>query len=437
MSLLQLPEFRELEMQESELDMAFWVEKDTPPSACPHCGCVANLYKHQRKEQVIMDLPVRAKRVGIYMQRIRYKCRDCNSTFWELIDCIDDKRKMTKRLVDHIRSQCFRKTFTDVSNDIGVDEKTIRNTFKDYTEELKETHSFVTPRVLGIDEIYVNGKPRLILTNVEERTIYDMVDNRKQENVIKRLDAIPDKETIEIVTMDMWAPYRRSVQLVVPHAESVIDKFHVVRMSNQALENVRKASRVNQTQAERKALKSDRKILLKRHHDLTEQGQFLVELWLSNHPDLRAAYDLKERFYRIWDCEDKATALETYNEWYYDLQATSPVVRSAFSDIPKAFSNWGEQIFSYFDNGFTNAYTESLNGIIRKIDQSGRGYSFDVLRAKLLYQHPHKVQIPSFSKKVFKRMQETQQENILQLLVTHVNYGVDISTLIKQYGLED
>ncbi|ATN94326.1 ISL3 family transposase [Lysinibacillus phage vB_LspM-01] len=447
MSLLQLPSFKEIApMQENETDMLFKVEVVDPPFFCPHCGTMPDLlakttpfYKHGKKEQLIMDMPIRMKRVGILVHRYRYKCRDCNTTFWEWLLDADEKRKMTNRLMNFIQQQSMQRTFLDVAELTGVTEGTVRNVFRDYVEKKEQEHEFITPKWLGIDEIYVIKKPRLILTNIEERTVYDLVDNRKQENVIKRLEAIPDRQNIECVTMDMWYPYRRSVHKCMPNAEVIVDKFHVVRMGNNALENVRKKVRLNASSAERKALMHDRKILLKRNHDLDERGLFLMEVWLDKFPDLRTAYDLKERFYGIWDCPTKSEAIDTYREWLEDLQQAPMLVQNAFSDIPTAFENWGNEILNYFDLGLTNAYTESLNSIIRKIDQSGRGYSFDVLRAKLLFNEKlHKTRTKRFNREVFHHMyyHDFNRERTVEVEEI-LNYGVDFSTLLAYLEQED
>jgi len=79
------------------------------------------------------------------------------------------------------------------------------------------------------------------LTNVERRTIFDIKPNRNKETVIQRLTEIGDRLYIEYVTMDMWKPYKDAVYTVLPQAKVVVDKFHVVRMANQSLDNVRKA----------------------------------------------------------------------------------------------------------------------------------------------------------------------------------------------------
>ncbi len=87
------------------------------------------MYKHSLRKQLIMDLPIRLKRVGLQVNRRRYKCRECGSTFWERLISIDEKRNMTKRLVDSIEEQSMSKTFVEVAESVGVDEKPVRNVF--------------------------------------------------------------------------------------------------------------------------------------------------------------------------------------------------------------------------------------------------------------------------------------------------------------------
>jgi len=76
---------------------------------------------------------------------------------------------------------------------------------------------------------------------------------------------MPNKENIEVVNMDMWNPYRTAVNKVIPNAKIVVDKFHVVRMANLGLEKVRKDLRKTLTSTQRKVLKNERCVLLKRN----------------------------------------------------------------------------------------------------------------------------------------------------------------------------
>ncbi|MCG7211734.1 helix-turn-helix domain-containing protein [Paenibacillus mucilaginosus] len=117
-----------------------------------------------------MDLPIHGKRVGLLIKRQGYRCRDCKQTFWERLDhTINEKRSCTNRLLSYIEKQSIKRTFTSVSEDVGLNEKTIRNIFRDYIKRLEETLRFETPNWLGIDEIHII-KPRCVLTNIQERT---------------------------------------------------------------------------------------------------------------------------------------------------------------------------------------------------------------------------------------------------------------------------
>lgn len=161
---------------------------------------------------------------------------------------------MTRRLIESIEEQSLSKTFVEVAENVGVDEKTVRNVFKDHVAFKEREYQFETPKWLGIDEIHIIRKPRLVLTNIERKTIFDIKDNRNKETVIQRLIEIYDRHHIEYVTMDMWKPYKDAVNTVLPEAKVVVDKFHVVRMANQALDSVRKSLKDKMTPKERRSL---------------------------------------------------------------------------------------------------------------------------------------------------------------------------------------
>ncbi|GIN70379.1 hypothetical protein J14TS2_08540 [Bacillus sp. J14TS2] len=253
---------------------------------------------------------------------------------------------MTKRLLESIEEQSMSKIFVEVAESVGIDEKTVRNIFKDYVALKEREYQFETPKWLGIDEIHIIRKPRLVLTNIERKTIFDIKPNRKKETVIHRLSEISDRHYIEYVTMDMWKPYEDAVNTVLPQAKVVVDKFHVVRMANQALDNVRKSLKANMSVKERSTLMRERYILLKRKHDLNERGLFLLETWLGNIPDLNDAYELKEEFYWIWDTANPAEVRDRYSYWRQRCLSSNS--KDAYKDLVKAVDNWQNEIFNYF-----------------------------------------------------------------------------------------
>src|SRR5699024_6443405 len=109
--LLSLPDIKTIEpQQENKTDRMLNVDKVGTLKRCPECG-FDKLYKHSSRNQLIMDLPIRLKRVGLQLNRRRYKCRECGSTFWERLISVDEKRSMTKRLLKSIQEQSMSKTF--------------------------------------------------------------------------------------------------------------------------------------------------------------------------------------------------------------------------------------------------------------------------------------------------------------------------------------
>lgn len=354
------------------------------PAGCPYCNTLFDqLYKHGTRPQVIADLPSHGRRVSIHLTRNRYRCRSCLKTFLQPLPDVDERSQMTRRLADWIGEQSIRRTFTSVAEEVGVDEKTVRNLFNAYIDRLDAETVRWTPTILGIDEVHLLGKPRCVLTNIEERTMLDVLEKRDKKTVIAYLKKLHCDTAVKVVTMDMWRPYYDAVKLTLPKAAIVIDKFHVVRMASQALERIRKSFRAGLESKERRRLMHDRFILLRRPKDLTEEQRATLAGWSLMFPKLADAYRLKEEFYSIWDIPKKEDAMRRYLDWRNGI--TDLEMIGAYQPLLTAMANWEEPIFAYWDHRFTNACTEALNGIAKLIERTGRGYSFKAMRAKMLY----------------------------------------------------
>ena len=436
-NMLNLPNIKILDMKESEHDYRFLVKSITlSPSHCPKCGIVTNLYKHGKKQQLFFDLPMHAKRVGIYVNRQRYKCRECNETFFENLPDMDVNRSVTNRLINWIQEASLKKTFTSVAEEIGVDEKTVRNIFNDYVAKLEAQTDFRTPKWLGIDEVHLLKSYRCVITDVENKSVIDILRKHNKDMVISYLSKLQDIDKIELVAMDMWRPYKDAVNIVAPHAKIIIDKFHVVKLANEALEKIRKTNRQNVSAKERRQLMRDRYVLLTRRKDLNDfDDQTKLQVWTDMFPLLGQAYELKEQFFDIYEAKTVDEAYKLYQAWHSNVPKE---LMTYFEDLIKAMTNWEEEVFNYFTSPITNAYTESLNRLIKTTNHIGRGYSFEALRAKILFtQGYRKVKRKKKFKEVdvtFGKMLPDQMPNWLKPEYEWVYeeiYGADFSTLIK------
>lgn len=285
---------------------------------------------------------------------------------------------------------------------------------------------FATPEWLGIDEIHLLGQPRCVMTNIEARTMIELLATRKKETVARYLMRVKDRQKIKLVTMDMWTPYRDLVHTVLPQANIVIDKFHIQRMANEALEIVRKTLREQLTDRQHRTLKMhDRYLLLRRTHDLTASDRLILEAWTENIPVLKQAYDLKESFFVLWDELEGVQARERYRAWQRSIPES---LRAAFDPLTTAMENWKTEIFRYWDYPITNAYTESLNALIRSLSRMGHGFSLETIRAKMLFGTGlHKQARPKFERRPGGIYPASPLEGSSPLLL-----GTDLSTLAQK-----
>ncbi len=104
---------------------------------------------------------------------------------------------MTLRLYRYVEKEAFNHPYAYIADTTGLDEKTIREIFRKRAEYLAAWHHFETPCFLGIDELYLNRRYRCILTNLEERTLLDLLPGRQQEAVTMRLMGIANRDKVE------------------------------------------------------------------------------------------------------------------------------------------------------------------------------------------------------------------------------------------------
>jgi transposase len=436
MNALNLPEFNVIGTQENDNDILFTVEAKKPPYYCPECGSTS-IYKHGKTERFVRDLSTFGKRVGINILGHRYKCQDCPTTFSESYKSIDDRDKITSRLRDYIKVKSLKEPFANIADEFSISPTTVKRIFTEYVAEQERYMDFKTPRVLGIDEVHLNKQMRAVFTDIDSLKVLDMLPKRNKEDIIAFLKKLPDKHTIEVVAMDMWKPYKDAVNSILPHSKLVIDKFHVIQYGNIALETARKSFRETLTPAQRKQLMHDRFILLKKKEDLKPQDKWNLQIWFVTFPTLKVAYNLKESLRDMYLCKTREEAMAYYRQW----KASIPEDMPSFLDVAKMIDNWHKEIFTFFDTGITNAFTESTNNLIKVIEKRGRGYSFEVLRAKVLFGTKATIK-PKYGEQEFSDMDNTFSNMLMQSFnyspaPLEEGFGVSIPQLLEVIERDD
>ncbi len=354
------------------------------PGHCAKCGAIGHLYRHGSTSVAYRDAPVHGHHVAIQVTRRRYRCRMCKETFLQPTPDLDEAHRMTVRCRVLIEKQALRKPFTQVARDVGIDEKTVREIAAAQIASINRRFRPYAPRTLGIDELTLDGKLRVILTDIDRRQPIDILDTYSKARVVHWLCDLHNPGAIQTVAMDMSSTFRAAVRAVLPDVPIVADKFHVVRAATGALNSVRIAmSRKAPTKAAKKAAFRGRHVLLKRPKKLTAEQAFKLDGMLANNLDLADAYRAKEAFFKIWDAPNKKAAWKALDAW---LKAVPEQHASAFVHATRALQEWRAEVLAYWDSrAVTNAYTEAANGLAKIANRTGRGYGFEVIRARILH----------------------------------------------------
>lgn len=163
-----------------------------------------------------------------------------------------------------------------------------------------------------------------------------MIKDRNKTSIIFYLSNLENPYVVMNVAIDMWKPYRDSVNEVLPDVVIVIDKFHVLRLANNALESYRKKLRRSLNSKQKNDLKNDRFLLLKRKSMLSVQESFIVSYWENNYPMLAKMYRLKEQFFDIYEANSKN---DTYNRYAEFEAQLANEVKPYFDDLIRAVGN--------------------------------------------------------------------------------------------------
>lgn len=380
-----LPEFDAVERKAKDNgDILYILEPKGRPECCRVCGGTS-VHVHKKSRRNVQDLDMLGHRVGLTVVGRTYRCADCG----ELIrmEYPSLYGRMTTRLASAIQEDCLRHTFTDTARRFHTTTTTVKALFEEYADERLADYKLIAPRVLGIDEVHLEDAYRGVFVSVDqsEGRVVEFTEKRTYSSVVETLCSMSGQENLELITIDMWRPYRDAVNTVFPGVPVVVDHFYVIKNLMKALDTVRSQICRQVKAPERRALKRNRYLLLCSNENLTvKQGADLAAL-LKAFPEFEDVYLLKESFRDIYaTAKTSGEAKLMFDEWCCACKAAGT---EAYDGFIKTVRAWETEIFAYFDfpgMARTNAQTESLNRSIRTIARAGRGYTFDVLRKKVL-----------------------------------------------------
>jgi transposase len=178
---------------------------------------------------------------------------------------------------------------------------------------------------MRVDEIYPGKKHKFltVVCNLETGEPLWFGRERKQETLDEffrtELNS-RQRQRIEAACVDMWEPFRMSIEEWAPQCKIVYDKFHILQHANDAVDEVRRAEFFREGKPGREVIKGKRWLLLSRWEHLSgdKRGQ-LKELFGLNRRVFKA-YMLKESLERLWDYWYPGAMFNYLDKWIDQLK---------------------------------------------------------------------------------------------------------------------
>jgi transposase len=240
---------------------------------------------------------------------------------------------------------------------------------------------------IAIDEIAVKKghKYLTVVMDLHSGRVIFVGDGKSADALLpfwKRLRRSRTK--IVAVCSDMSSAYTSAIRTHLPEATHVFDRFHVVKLFNEKLTDLRRRLYGETKDKEDKsALKGIRFDLLKREPD--EKGATRLEKALSIHADLAVAHALKEQLYELWEQDDEEEGYLCLVDWIADAEWSEIPEMKAFA---KTLRNHWQEIVNYYCCEITSGPLEGLNNKIKTLKRKSYGFrDKEYFKLKILAIH--------------------------------------------------
>lgn len=366
-----------------EVGLVLYLENLNSIVTCPNCGTNTDKL-HQNYELTLRDIDWGEQNIYLRVNRRQMRCDRCGQKFREELEFVKKKRNYTKRFKNKIVQEVIESDIKNVAQRNNVSEQEIETMLRDTVKELKVQKPLNLTK-LGIDEIAVvkgQGNYYVVLIDIEQGVPVGFVEQRTTESVSNYLSAWGEEVLSQIkeVSINLWKPYQKVAEKLIPQAVIVADRFHVMKQVNKELDSQRKKIKREAQELENESekeqllsgLNKSKYSLLKNEKDLTMEQADKLEQVKQVAPNLALMHSLKEKFREIF---------ETNLNWAEGLFSLGNWLKDAKDYYPQSFGTirrWIGEIIAYFDCRTTQGVVEGINNKLKLIKRRGYGFrNFD------------------------------------------------------------
>jgi transposase len=193
----------------------------------------------------------------------------------------------------------------------------------------------------------------------------------------------------------MWQPYLKVINKKVPRALNILDRFHIMKKFNDAVDTIRREESRLDYHSE-KYLKNSRWVFLKREENLTEKQVIKLKDLLERNLKSVKAYLLKKDFMQFWKFEKKDEAGKFMKDWCSRTNRTKLI---PMKKVSKMLMNKSDLILNWFDTNprLSSGIVEGFNNKAKLTIKKAYGFKNEKYLQYALYHTLGKLPEPKMT----------------------------------------
>src|SRR3954449_4400120 len=374
----------------------FTIRQEFETCRCPACGSTQVVSRGQ-VERRFRTMPIGPRATFVVLPIPRVECRACGVVRQVAVPFADVRRSYTKAFERYALELGGRMTIRDVAVHLDVSWDLIKETKKRDLSRRYAKPKLKHLRHIAIDEIAIAKGHRYltVVLDLDSGAVVFVGDGKgaKALNPFwKRLRG--SKATIEAVAMDMSPAYREAVSTNLPKAKIVFDRFHVMKLFNEKLSDLRRALHREATDVmQKEVLKGTRWLLLKAAEDLDEEKDEKAKLEeaLALNKSLAVADYLKEDLRQFWEQPGKRFGTAFLDGWIRRAEASGVKI---LQQMAKTLAAHRSGLLAYYDVKITSGPMEGTNNKIKTMKRQAYGFrDKEFFKLKILAIHETRYEL--------------------------------------------
>ncbi len=343
---------------------------------CPHCNKRGKIIRIAKKARIWRDIPICGIQVFLVYHPREIRCKK-HGRVQERIPWASCYARVTRRFEYLLLIYCSIMTQKAATRLLSISKSTLSDLLHRTISRCRQGHKIRGLTHIGIDEIsYCKGRKYATIVYDLKHSKVVWIGLGKGKKTIDKFfkEELSDYQRQQVIaaSCDMAQTYIKAIENWCPNATLVLDRFHIVKALNSAVDEVRKEQWRQASKDEKVTLKGLRWLLyMHSSRRTTEQIKRLKALYMNGNRRIHRAWVLGDEFEQFWEFDNQVNAKEFLDNWCKTANRSRLEPIKKFVQLIKRHE---DHLLPFVDTGLTNAIAEGLNRIIKIAKNRASGF---------------------------------------------------------------